>query len=121
LVTRFPDSRYAADSIARMQYIVNTLARSELNVAKYYLRTGACVAAVNRAQTVVQDFPTSESIEEALGILVRCYDTLGLSALRDDNKRILEKNFPTSPLLGKPIVKVAPAADPLKKPWWKLW
>jgi outer membrane protein assembly factor BamD len=121
LVTRFPDSRYAADSIARMQYIVNTLARSELNVAKYYLRTGACVAAVNRAQTVVQDFPTSESIEEALGILMRCYDTLGLSALRDDNRRILEKNFPNSPLLGKPIVKVAPTADPLKKPWWKLW
>ena len=121
LVTRFPDSRYATDSIARMQYIVNTLARSELNVAKYYLRTGACVAAVNRAQTVVQDFPTSESIEEALGILMRCYDTLGLSALRDDNKRILEKNFPNSPLLGKPIVKVAPTADPIKKPWWKLW
>jgi outer membrane protein assembly factor BamD (BamD/ComL family) len=56
-----------------------------------------------------------------LGILMRCYDTLGLSALRDDNKRILEKNFPSSPLLGKPIVKVAPTADPLKKPWWKLW
>ena len=121
LVTRFPDSRYAPDSMARMQYIVNTLARSELNVAKYYLRTGACVAAVNRAQTVVQDFPTSESIEEALGILMRCYDTLGLAALRDDNKRILEKNFPNSPLLGKPIVKVAPSADSIKKPWWKLW
>ena len=121
LVTRFPDSRYAPDSIARMQYIVNTLARSELNVAKYYLRTGACVAAVNRAQTVVQDFPSSASIEEALGILMRCYDTLGLTALRDDNKRILEKHFPNSPLLGKPIVKVAPTADPLKKPWWKLW
>jgi len=55
------------------------------------------------------------------GILMRCYDTLGLSALRDDNKRILEKNFPNSPLLGKPIVKVAPTADPLKKPGWKLW
>lgn len=121
LVTRFPESRYASDATARMQYIINTLAKSELNVAKYYMRTGACVAAVNRAQSVVQDFPASESVEEALGILVRCYDTLGLKELRDDNKRVLEMNFPNNPILAKPIVKVPPSADPLKKPWWKLW
>ncbi len=50
LVTRFPDSKYAADATSRMTYIVNSLAEYEVHVARYYYRRGAYVAAVNRAQ-----------------------------------------------------------------------
>ncbi|MDQ1316280.1 MAG: outer membrane protein assembly factor BamD, partial [Pseudomonadota bacterium] len=49
LVTRFPDSKYAADSTARMKYLVNALAGNEVHVAKYYLKREAWVAAANRA------------------------------------------------------------------------
>ncbi len=53
LVTRFPDSRYAADSIIRMRYLTNALGGYEVHVAEYYYRRGAYIAAVNRAQSAL--------------------------------------------------------------------
>ena len=41
LVTQFPQSRYAEDARARMDYIVNALAAYEVHVARYYFRRGA--------------------------------------------------------------------------------
>src|SRR6185436_10404626 len=53
LVNRFPDSKYAADAVARMRYLLNSLAQYEVHVARYYMKRGAYVAAVNRAQYAV--------------------------------------------------------------------
>ena len=50
MVTRFPESRYAEDSAARMRYLVNALASHEVHVARYYMKRGAYLAAANRAQ-----------------------------------------------------------------------
>src|SRR5690606_26845365 len=57
LVTRFPDSKYAADARDRMNYLVNALASHQVHVANYYLRRGAYVAAVNRAQSAIKEYP----------------------------------------------------------------
>lgn len=114
LVARFPDSRYAPDSRLRMAYIVNSLADHEVHVARYYLDRGAHVAAANRAQTAITEYPNSPALEEALYILVVAYDSLGMTALKDDAKRILEKNYPQSAYLTKGFQQA-------KDPWWKLW
>ncbi len=115
LVDQFPNSRYAEDSRVRMDYIVNSLASYEVHVARYYLRRGAYVAAANRAQQTVQEFQQSPAAEEALAILVRSYDRLGLEELRDDAQRVLRTNYPDSAYLaGAPFGR----AD---KPWWQLW
>ena len=45
LVKRFPDSKYAKDSVERMNWLVNALASHEVHVARYYLLRGANVAA----------------------------------------------------------------------------
>ena len=50
LAARFPDSKYTPDAIARMNYLVNSLASHEVHVARYYMKRGAYVAAANRAQ-----------------------------------------------------------------------
>lgn len=113
LTTRFPDSKYAPDSVARMKYLVNMLASHEVHVARYYARRGAHVAAVNRAQVALQQYPQAPATEEALAIMVKSYDALGLSELRDDARRILVKNYPDSKYLGD--------VSPVKKPWWRLW
>jgi len=113
LVTRFPDSKYAADSAARMKYLVNALAYHDVHVASYYVRRGAFVAAANRAQSVVQNYPQSPAREEALAIMVQSYDTLGLNDLRDDSKRVLKLNFPDS--------KYLTGFKPVEKAWWKPW
>jgi len=114
LSTRFPTSRYAADAKLRMNYIVNSLASGEVHVARYYLRRGAYLAAANRAQQALTDYRSSPAIEEALFIMVRAYDQLGLIPLRDDAERVLKQSFPNSPYLAGGVK----AAD---KPWWQLW
>jgi len=96
LVTRFPSSRYAPDSRLRMQYLLDALAKYEIHVASYYLRRGANIAAVNRAKEVLTEFPNTPSIRDALLILVKGYDAIGMEKLRDDAKRVLDLNFPGS-------------------------
>ena len=115
LVQQFPQSRYTDDAQLRMNYIVNSLAAYEVHVARYYFRRGAYVAAANRAQQAVQEFQDSPSAEEALFIMARSYDRLGLEQLRDDADRVLRKNYPNSAFLASGGVK-APA-----RAWWQFW
>ncbi len=114
LVDRFPESRYAPDARQRMSYIVSSLAQYEVHVANYYLKRGAYLAAVNRAQIAVSDYREVPAIEEALFILYRSYDALGMQQLRDDTKRILEQNYPKSDFLTK-------GGRTTVDPWWKVW
>lgn len=110
LVTRFPQSRYAADAHARMSYLVNALASAEVNVAEYYLRRGAYVAAVNRAQFTLTNYPRAPAIERALAVLVKAYDAMGLNDLRDDANRTLTANFPATKVELEDRGR-----------WWKFW
>ena len=115
LSTRFPDSRYTPDARARMTYIVNSLAQYEVHVARYYYSRGAYVAAINRAQSALADYRDVPALEEALGILMRSYDALGMAQLRDDTRRVLEKNYPTSAYLGGGGTRIG------QRPWWRFW
>jgi len=114
LVSRFPDSRYTPEASQRMNYIVNSLAQSEVYVARYYYERGAYLAAINRAQTAIVDYQGVPALEEALFIMVKSYDALGMTALRDDTQRVLEKNYPQTPYL---VQGFKPGNDP----WWKFW
>lgn len=114
LTTRFPDSRYAPDSRLRMNYIVNSLAQSEIHVARYYYSRGAYVAAINRAQTAIADYREVPAVEEATFILYKSYDALGMNDLRDDTRRIMEKSYPQSQYLSRGFK----SAD---SPWYKFW
>ena len=100
LVSRFPDSRYAPDASARMNYLVSAMAQSEVNIARFYLQRGAYVAAVQRAQGALRDYAGTPAAEEALSVLVRAYDGLALPQLRDDARRVLELNYPGSRYLA---------------------
>jgi outer membrane protein assembly factor BamD len=114
LITRFPTSRYAPDALQRMNYIVNSLAQYEVHVARYYYSRGAYLAAINRAQLAVTDYRGAPAVEEALFVLVKSYDALGMAQLRDDSKRVLELNYPQSEYISRGFK----AKD---DPWWKLW
>ena len=113
LVTRFPDSKYAEDSSARMKYLVNALASNEVHVAKYYVKRHAWVAAANRAKEVLRTYPEAPALEEALAIMVLAYDELGLVDLRDDAQRVLKLNFPDS--------KYARGVSIREKAWYRFW
>lgn len=97
LLNRFPDSIYAEDSAMRMVYLRNILAQYELHVARYYLRRGAYIAAVNRARNVVENYDKTPSVPEALVIMARVYRILDMRDLSDDALRVLELNYPGHP------------------------
>jgi outer membrane protein assembly factor BamD len=96
LVQRFPESKYTPDALARMKYLVNALASHEVHVARYYMKRGAYVAASNRAQYALRNYPQAPAQEDALLIMIQAYDVLGMHELRNDAERILRKNFPDS-------------------------
>ena len=114
LVTRFPDSKYAPDAQQRMNYIVGSLAQYEVHVARYYLKRGAYVAALNRAQLAVSEFRDVAATEEALYIIYKAYDAMGMIQLRDDSKRVLERSFPESEYLVS-------GTKSSRDPWWRKW
>lgn len=114
LLARFPQSRYAQDARARMNYIVNSLAQYEVHVARYYLERGAYLAAANRAQVAINDYRDVPALEEAMVILIRSYDALGQTGLRDDAKRVYERSYPNGEMLRNGGRRAA-------EPWWKLW
>ena len=114
LVEQFPQSRYAGDARLRMNYIVNALAEYELHVARYYFRRGAYLAAANRAQQTVLEYPQAPANEEALYIMMESYQRLGLEPLRNDTERVMKQNFPQS-RFGTDGVRQG------RRAWWQLW
>ena len=97
LVKRYPDSEYVPDSEQRMRYLRNILAKNEVHVANYYMRRGAFVAAVNRARYVVENYPRTPSVPDALVVLAKAYRVLEMNDLSDDALRVLELNYPNHP------------------------
>lgn len=97
LLFRYPDSPYAADAKARMLYLRARLARYEINVANYYFKRGAYIAAANRGRYVVENFPQTPAIGDALAVMVQAYQLLGLNDLASDSLAVLNQNFPDHP------------------------
>ena len=114
VLTRFPDSKYAEDSRLRMRYLLNAMAGGEVHIARYYFIRGAYLAAINRAQSVVAQYPDAPAVEEALFIMIQGYDKLGLNELRADVERVLRANFPDTKLF-------ATGLRLNDKSWWQVW
>ena len=113
LSSRFPDSKYTPDAVQRMKYLVSAMAANEVHVARYYMKRKAYVAAANRAQSAIKNYPDAPAIEEALFIMVKAYDEMGMMDLRDDAERVMRKNYPNSVYYTRGLNRV--------EPWWKLW
>jgi outer membrane protein assembly factor BamD len=114
LLSLYPDTHYGRDATERMIYLKNKLADHELHVARHYMKVKAFVAALNRAKYVIETYPDSNFVEEALVITISAYDSLGMNDLKEDNLRILKQNYPNSSMfnMGK---------DTKKQDWWKFW
>lgn len=97
LIKRFPKSRYVEDARQRMVYLRNVLAQHEVNVANYYMRRGAFVAAANRARYVVENYQQTPAMPDALVVMSRAYRVLEMDDLADDALRVLELNYPNHP------------------------
>jgi outer membrane protein assembly factor BamD len=98
-----------------MRYIVNSLAEADVIVARFYFQRGAYLASANRAQLVIRDYDRAPAVEEALYILVKSYEKLGMTDLSNDAARVFQLNFPDSQMLltGQRVQK--------ERRWWQIW
>ncbi|PCJ30717.1 MAG: outer membrane protein assembly factor BamD [Gammaproteobacteria bacterium] len=94
LVNRYPTSLYSEDAAQRIVYLRNRLAQHEINVAHYYMRRGAYVAAANRGKYVVENYARTPAMPAALLMMAKAYKVLELQQLSDDALRVLELNYP---------------------------
>jgi len=99
LCRRFPDSRYAPDARQRMVFLRNNLASYEVDVARYYLRREAFVAAANRARYLLETYPDTPEAGDALEVMHVAYMAMELPELAADALRVLELNYPEHPYL----------------------
>ena len=96
-----------------MVYLTGYLAAHDVHVARYYYRRGAYIAAANRGEEVIRKYPNAPATQDALIIMIRSYDALGIKDLRDDTIRVFKQNFPKVDYATKSL-------DP-EVAWWKLW
>lgn len=99
ILEKYPESKYAADARQRMISIKSRLAKYELAVARYYLKREAYVSSANRGKYIVEYFSPSPEMEEALEIMIFCYDKLGLQELKINAKQVLAANYPNNPVV----------------------
>lgn len=110
LVKRFPASKYAEDAHQRSMYLRNNLAYHEINVAHYYMKRKAYVAAVNRAKYVIEHYDRSTATPDALVVMVKAYEKLDMPELAQDARRVLSLNYPDR---EEQVIRK-------DRPWWDL-
>ena len=94
LIRRYPDTRYASDSRLKLDLIKDHLAGKDMEIGRFYQRSGQWLAATYRFRNVVDKFQTSSHTPEALERLVECNLALGLPDEARKNAAVLGKNYP---------------------------
>ena len=96
VVDRYPDSEYVDDAQAKIRAARDQVAGKEMQIGRYYLERKEYVAAVNRFRKVVEDYPNTRQVEEALARLVETYYAMGLTSEAQTAAAVLGHNFPDS-------------------------
>lgn len=94
LIIRYPSSQFAVDAAQRMTYIGQELAESEMNVARFNIERKAYLAALERAQWVIEHYPQTPQVPEAVATVAYCYDKLGNTAGAKQYTELLKVNYP---------------------------
>jgi outer membrane protein assembly factor BamD len=112
VVEQYPKSEYAHDALLRMIFLRNRLANYEVHVARYYLKRGAYVAAIQRAKGCIEQYDGAPAVHDAMAIMVEGYDRLNLEPLAERAKVVYHANYSG---------EVRDAQAEIKKHWWQFW
>ena len=93
-IRRFPSSTYAVDAAQRMKFIGNELAESEMNAARFNIKRKAWLAAIERSHWVVEHFPQTPQVPEALATIAYGYEKLGDTQTAQQYIDVLKLNYP---------------------------
>lgn len=110
LIQRYPDSRYAPDARQRMVLLRDRVAQHELEIARYYMKRKAYVAASRRAEDILERFQGTSVIPETLGMLESAYRSLELTELAEATASLAQANY------GAPVTPATETSGPDAKP-----
>ena len=91
---RSPSSQYASDARLKLDLVEDHLAGKEMEIGRYYERSGKWIAAQIRFQNVVENFQTTSHTPEALYRLVETSLSLGIPAEAKKYAAVLGANYP---------------------------
>jgi outer membrane protein assembly factor BamD len=96
LIRRYPDTRYASDARVKLDLINDHLAGKEMEIGRFYQRSGQWLAATYRFRSVIDQYQTTTGTPEALERLVECYLALGMPQEAQKSAAVLGRNYPES-------------------------
>jgi outer membrane protein assembly factor BamD len=124
VVRRFPDSKYARDAKLKLDFTHDHLAGKEMEIGRYYLKSGEYLAAMNRFRRVIDNYQTTTHVPEALERLVECDVALGLNKEAQENAAVLGYNYPGSHWYEDAYALVAQSNNEPGQPqksWWNVF
>jgi outer membrane protein assembly factor BamD len=96
VVRRYPDTEYARDARLKLDLTYDHIAGKEMEIGRYYLRRNQHVAAINRFNTVIEQYQTTSHTPEALHRIVEAYLEMGVVIEAQRHAAILGYNYPGS-------------------------
>jgi outer membrane protein assembly factor BamD len=96
LVRRYPGSEYAKDSQLKIELTMDHLAGKEMTIGRFYSKNREYMAAINRFQVVIKEYPTTSQVPEALHRLTEAFLAMGIVAEATKAAAVLGYNYPDS-------------------------
>lgn len=94
VISRFPETDYAKDAAKKMQLIDDRLAAKEMEIGRYYLSLKNPIASINRFQNVINNYPYTNHVPEALYRIIIGYSMLNLQDVATQYLDQLKQSYP---------------------------
>ena len=104
VVQNYENTEYAVDSEFKLDYINDILASKEMYIGRYYISKKKWIPAINRFQTVINNYETTMYTEEALHRLVEIHYRIGLKEEAQKYATLLGYNYQPSEWYKKSYV-----------------
>jgi outer membrane protein assembly factor BamD len=101
LVRRYPNTNYAADARLKIDLVNDHLAGKEMEIGRFYQRRAEWLASIIRFRVVIDKYPTTTHVPEALERLTESYLALGVPAEAQKAAAVLGNNYPGSKWYGR--------------------
>jgi len=96
VLRRYPDTRFAVDARLKIDLVNDHLAGKEMDIGRYYERSGKWLAAQIRFRNVIANYQATSHAQEALFRLVETNLALGIPEEAEKNAAVLGANYPGS-------------------------
>ncbi len=83
LINRFPVSKYSLDAQEKLPFIIEHIAGSYMEKARFQAQQNNFSGAINNFLTVINDYPNTGQVAEAYYRLAEIYQKLGVKFLAD--------------------------------------